>query len=94
MESEPAVVPGKGVVLLTRPGCHLCEEARITVDRVARGLGVRWRELSATDAPALGERFAEELPVLFIDGVQRDFWSIDEVRLHRLLSRMSAHDAA
>ncbi|MHA7178982.1 glutaredoxin family protein [Arthrobacter sp. MDB2-24] len=82
----PADPPGAGVVLLTRPECHLCEDARIVVGRVTAELGLGWRELSVTDAPALGKRFAEELPVLFIDGVQRDFWSIDETRLRRMLS--------
>ncbi|MCU1632730.1 MAG: NrdH-redoxin [Micrococcaceae bacterium] len=83
----PAQLPGPGVVLLTRPACHLCEDARLVVARVTDELGLEWRELSVSDAPALGARFAEELPVLFIDGVQRDFWSIDESRLRRLLSQ-------
>ncbi|MBG6224502.1 glutaredoxin [Arthrobacter sp. CAN_A2] len=84
---EPPVdMPGAGVVLLTRPACHLCEDARAVVQRVTAELGLGWREVSAAEAPALGARFAEELPVLFIDGVQRDFWSIDESRLRRLLA--------
>ncbi|MFJ6000968.1 glutaredoxin family protein [Arthrobacter sp. NPDC092385] len=82
----PVESPGAGVVLLTRPECHLCEDARTVVGRVTGELGVGWQELSVADAPALGARFAEELPVLFIDGVQRDFWSIDESRLRRLLT--------
>jgi hypothetical protein len=81
-----AQLPGPGVVLLTRPGCHLCEDARLVVARVTDELGLEWRELSVSDAPVLGAKFVEELPVLFIDGVQRDFWSIDEARLRRLLS--------
>lgn len=85
MES-PVNPPGAGVVLLTRPECHLCAEAREVVARVTAELGIAWRELAVSEAPALGERFAEELPVLFINGVQRDFWSIDEARLRRLLS--------
>jgi hypothetical protein len=72
-------------VLVTKPQCHLCEDARAVVERVTSSLGLRWRERSVTDAPELLERFAEELPVLMIDGVQRDFWTIDEERLRRLL---------
>lgn len=85
MESAAHLL-GDGVVLLTRPECHLCEDARAVVDRVTGELGLPWREVSVAEVPSLGERFAEELPVLFIDGVQRDFWSIDEVRLRRLLT--------
>ena len=74
------------MVLLTRPDCHLCEDARAVVARVTADLGLSWRELGAAESPELAARFAEELPVLFIDGVQRDFWSVDEARLRRLLA--------
>lgn len=75
-----------GVVLVTRPDCHLCQAARETVARVSGELGISWREESVDDHPELLERFSEEVPVLLLDGVQRDFWTIDEARLRRLLS--------
>ena len=75
-----------GVVLVTRPNCHLCEAARSTVARVTEELGVSWREESVEDHAQLLERFSEEVPVLLLDGVQRDFWTIDEARLRRLLA--------
>jgi glutaredoxin len=75
-----------GLVLVTRPDCHLCEAARETVGRVAGELGVSWREESVTDHAELLQRFSEEVPVLLLDGVQRDFWTIDEARLRRLLA--------
>ncbi|MFD1846197.1 glutaredoxin family protein [Arthrobacter flavus] len=74
------------VELLTKPHCHLCADARTVVAAVCEELGVPWREVSTADAPDLVERFAEEIPVLLIDGVQRDFWKIDEARLRRLLA--------
>ena len=77
--------PPPDVVLVTKPQCHLCEDARAVVERVTASLGLRWREQSVTGALELLERFAEELPVLMIDGIQRDFWTIDEERLRRLL---------
>ena len=76
---------GPEVLLLTRPGCHLCEDARLVLKRVDEDLGIEWQEISAEDRPDLAQRFGEEIPVLFIDGVQRDFWTIDEARLRRLL---------
>ncbi|MBJ2120167.1 glutaredoxin family protein [Arthrobacter sp. MSA 4-2] len=84
MNTQPEGPP-PDVVLVTKPQCHLCEDARAVVERVTASLGLRWREQSVTDAPELLERFAEELPVLMIDGIQRDFWTIDEERLRRLL---------
>lgn len=72
--------------LLTRSQCHLCDEARTVVARVAAEYGCPWRERSVEEEPELLARFSEEIPVLFIDGVQRDFWTVDEVRLRRLLA--------
>ncbi|WP_066296421.1 glutaredoxin family protein [Arthrobacter luteolus] len=74
------------LLLLTRPGCHLCEDARQVVERVSQDLGIPWQERSIEQDPDLLDRFAEEIPVLMIDGVQRDFWQIDEARLRRLLA--------
>lgn len=71
--------------LVTRSGCHLCEDARQTVDDIVTRLNLSWRELSIDDDAELRQRFAEEVPVLLIDGVQRDFWVIDPGRLERLL---------
>lgn len=76
---------GHRVVLVTKPDCHLCTAARLTVGRVSADLGVAWREESTADDPALAERFADEVPVVLVDGIQRDFWVIDEERLRRLL---------
>jgi glutaredoxin len=81
------------VVLLTKADCHLCAAARAAVDRVTAGLGIGWREQPVDDDAELRERFAEEIPVVLVDGVQRDFWKIDEVRLERTLRRVLGRPA-
>ncbi|MFI7482162.1 glutaredoxin family protein [Kocuria sp. M1R5S2] len=73
------------VTLLTRPGCHLCEDARTSVSRVTGALGLEWSEVDIETDPELVRRHAEEVPVVLVDGVPRDFWRIDERRLTRLL---------
>jgi hypothetical protein len=79
--------------LVTKANCHLCAEARAAVARVADGLGLSWSELSMDLDESLARRFAEEVPVVLVDGVQRDFWTVDEERLARLLrSRMDGRD--
>lgn len=78
------------VVLITKADCHLCEEARRIVGRVAAELGLEWSEEQVDQQPELRERYAEEIPVVLVDGVQRDFWKIDENRLARLLRRALA----
>lgn len=75
------------LLLVTKTDCHLCADARDVVARVSADTGVGWHEKSIEEYPDLRRRFAEEIPVLMVDGVQRDFWQIDEDRLRRLLSR-------
>jgi Glutaredoxin-like domain (DUF836) len=74
-------------VLITKANCHLCADARDAVSRVTAALGLEWSERSIDDDAELCERYAEEIPVVLVDGVQRDFWRIDEARLTRTLSR-------
>jgi hypothetical protein len=78
------------VVLITKADCHLCEDARDAVSRVTSSLGLEWSEELVDNQPELRERYAEENPVVLVDGVQRDFWKIDEVRLERVLQRAMA----
>jgi len=73
------------VRLLTKSGCHLCAAARDTVESVTRKHGVAWDEVLIDHDPELLRRFGEEVPVLLVDGLQRDFWVIDPVRLEKLI---------
>ncbi|WP_309108121.1 glutaredoxin family protein [Arthrobacter sp.] len=78
------------VLLLTKANCHLCSAARDAVGRVTAGLGLEWREQLVDNDPELRERYAEEIPVVVVDGIQRDFWKIDEARLTRVLQQAMA----
>jgi hypothetical protein len=78
------------VVLITKADCHLCEEARDAVERVTASLGLEWTEQLVDNQPELRERYAEEIPVVLVDGIQRDFWKIDETRLVRILRQAAA----
>ena len=74
------------VTLYSRPGCHLCEQARAVVERVCVELGEAYVEVSIDDDPALQQRFGEEIPVTFVDGRQHDFWRVDADRLRAALT--------
>lgn len=78
------------VVLLTKADCHLCAAARDAVGRVTAALGLEWTERSVDSDDALRDQYAEEIPVVFVDGIQRDFWKIDEARLDRVLRQAMA----
>jgi glutaredoxin len=78
------------VVLLTKADCHLCAAARDAVGRVTGALGLEWTERSVDSDDALRDQYAEEIPVVLVDGIQRDFWKIDEARLDRVLRQAMA----
>ena len=85
-EPRPALRPVPAVELLVKEGCHLCADALAVVEEVCGRLGVDWQAVDIAGRPDLAERHAEEIPVLMVDGVQRDFWRIDPVRLERMLT--------
>lgn len=67
------------VVLYTRPGCHLCEEARR--EMLAAGCAEQYElaEVNINDDPALAARYGWDIPVIAIDG--------RETFKHRLTAR-------
>ena len=74
------------ITLLSRPGCHLCDEARRIIARVAADLHIAWVKRDVTDSADDLREYGEMIPVTLIDGVQHDFWRVDESRLRRALS--------
>jgi glutaredoxin len=74
------------VTLYSRPGCHLCDDARAVVEQVCAELGESYAEVSIDGDPELTRRFGEEIPVTFVDGRQHDFWRVDPTRLRAALS--------
>jgi glutaredoxin len=73
------------ITLYTRPGCHLCDDARVVVERVCADLGESFEEVDITTDDDLADRFGEDVPVTFVDGRQHDFWRVDENRLRAAL---------
>ena len=73
------------VVLLGRPGCHLCDSARAVVERVVTDLGEGYVERDVTDDPAALREYGDSIPVVFVDGVVVDFWRVSEPRLRAAL---------
>ncbi|MGH3388072.1 MAG: glutaredoxin family protein [Actinomadura sp.] len=73
------------VTLLSKPGCHLCDDAREVIARVTAELGVAWEERAITASEEDTRRYWDQIPVTFVDGVQHDFWRVDEQRLRAAL---------
>jgi glutaredoxin len=74
------------VRLLTKPGCHLCDEARAVIATVCAELGESFDEVDITAEQALMDQYGEQIPVTFVDGRQHDYWRVDPDRLHAALT--------
>lgn len=79
-------VPTPRITLVSRPGCHLCDDARLVIAAVAAQQGVAWEELSIDDDAQLRARYAEQIPVTLVDGVQHDFFRVSPERLTAALT--------
>lgn len=78
--------PTERIVLVGRPGCHLCDTARDVVARVAADTGAAWSERSVDDDAALHAKYAEQIPVVLLDGSEHAFFRVDEHRLREALA--------
>ena len=74
------------MLLLGKPGCHLCDDARAIVTGVLADFpAVTFDEKSILDDPQLLDAYAEEIPVVLIDGKVHTIWRVDPARLRKAL---------
>ena len=79
-------MPAPRITLFSRPGCHLCDDAREIIGRVAADLGVAWEERDITRSPDDMREYWDKIPVTLVDGTQHDFWRVSEDRLRATLT--------
>lgn len=77
----------KQLTLLTRPGCHLCQDARAVVLEVGAATGTPFVELDVDADGDLRAEYGDMVPVVLIDGVQHGYFRIDPSRLREALLR-------
>jgi glutaredoxin len=82
---QPLSQPAPRVLLLSKPGCHLCTEAREVIARVTAEAGVGWAERDITASDEDMQAYGDMIPVTFVDGIQHDFWRVSEERLRAAL---------
>lgn len=56
------------LTLLSRPGCHLCEEMRREVDALLANQAHEWDVIDVGTDPDLHLRYGDSIPVLFVNG--------------------------
>ena len=71
------------VTLYGRPGCHLCDDAREALDRVARRAPFALEEVDITRDDVLHARYLERIPVIAFNGEEIFDYHVDEDALER-----------
>jgi hypothetical protein len=85
-KAAPADPGDRLVTLIRKPGCHLCDDAQVVIEKVCAELGVSWEQKDITEDRALHDQYWEQIPVVLIDGEQHTFWRVNEERLRRALT--------
>jgi glutaredoxin len=78
------------VTLYTRPGCHLCEEAKEQIAPLLQEFGAVLREVNVDADPALRAQFGLDVPVIFLAGKKVAKHRVDLAQFRRQLARACA----
>ena len=73
------------VILYSKPGCCLCDTVKAKLAMLQRQHPFEWREINILDDPQASARFAEEIPVVFINGCKAFKFRLDEAEFIRRL---------
>jgi glutaredoxin len=79
------------VIIYSRPGCHLCEEAKATILSAGCSDDFELREVNIDEDAGAFERYQNDIPVVFINGVKAFKHRVDPKEFKRKLRRLAAH---
>lgn len=82
------------LTMYSRPGCHLCDDMKAIVERVAETLPLVLEEIDISTDPVLETRYGLEIPVLMIGERKAAKYRVTENELRRLLLARSDSEAA
>jgi glutaredoxin len=71
------------VTLYGRPGCHLCDDARIVLERLRATAPFALEEVDIESDDALLKRYLERIPVIALDGEELYDFFVDAPDLQR-----------
>ncbi|HEY4280020.1 MAG TPA: glutaredoxin family protein [Conexibacter sp.] len=74
------------VVLYSRPGCHLCDDARAIIEQVRAEQPFALQERDIEQDDALHRAYLERIPVVTLDGAEAFELFVDADELRRMLA--------
>lgn len=76
------------VTVYSKPGCHLCEEAKANIESAGCDGEFTLEEVNIDDDPALLERYRYDIPIVLINGVKVFKHHVDPGEFRRKLRRL------
>ena len=77
------------VTVYSKPGCHLCEDALRTLERMQKQTPFDLEEINIQADPALLAEYGEQVPVIMLNGTFVFEYVVDEPRLRQLLKEVN-----
>jgi glutaredoxin len=76
------------LTLYSRPGCHLCDDARAALERVRARAPFELREVNIESDDSLHSRYLERIPVVALGDEEIFDFFVDEAALEDRLYRL------
>jgi glutaredoxin len=77
------------VTIYSRPGCHLCEEAKASIQAAGCEGEFSLEEINIDLDPMAYERYRNDIPVVLINGVKVFKYRVDPREFRRKLRRLA-----
>ena len=74
--------------IYSRPGCHLCDDAKEVIERVQRRFPLSLRIINIQDDPSLEQAYGDQIPVVFINGNKAFKYRVDEAELEQKVKKL------
>jgi glutaredoxin len=78
------------VTIYSRPGCHLCADAKALLMPLLREFGATIREVNIEDDPELTQRYGWDIPVIFLGKHKAAKHRVDAQQFRRQLAEARA----
>jgi glutaredoxin len=75
------------VEIYSRPGCHLCDVAKESIEKVRAHLAFDLRVINIETDPELEKAYGQEIPVVFINGQKSFKYRVDEAEFEKKVKR-------
>jgi len=80
----------RDVTIYSRPGCHLCEEAKAQIAPLLKEFGSRLTEINIDEDPELRARYDYDVPVIFLGARKAAKHRVDLAQFRRQMRGASS----